>query len=158
MSATVDFKRILFATDFGPGATNTLPYVLSLAVEHRAKVVFLHMVPPMPISDIGPVAYCPPMYMAEEVTRWEATQRQESAKKLRALVPSETKLPYEPEYVVATNFTPGGILTVAADHNVDLIAMGANRTESARSAAHLPWTVVHHVISEARCPVLTAMA
>ena len=116
------------------------------------------MVPPLPIVNVGPEPYGVPTYTGEELAQWEATQRQESQTKLKQMIPLENKLAFEPELVTVTDFLPEGILTVAAERNVDLIAMGANRTGSARTAAHVPWTVLHHIIAEARCPILTITA
>ena len=42
----VDLKNILFATDFGPGATRAAEYAFSLAQEHEARVTALHVVQP----------------------------------------------------------------------------------------------------------------
>jgi len=158
MPVTGDFQRILFATDFGPAAEKVLQYALSLGEQNKAKLWFLHMVPPLPIVNVGPEPYGVPTYTGEELAQWEATQRQESQKKLKQMIPLENKLAFEPELVTVTDFLPEGILTVAAERNVDLIAMGANRTGSARTAAHAPWTVLHHIIAEARCPILTVTA
>jgi nucleotide-binding universal stress UspA family protein len=152
------FGRILFATDFGPGAAKALRYALSLAEEQSTSLVLLHMVPPLPIVPVGLGPYGLADYTGEELTNWQVTQREATARKLRQLLPRETELVFEPEYVVATDFLPEGILAAAAERNVGLIVMGANRTESVRTAAHVPWTVVHHTISEAKCPVLTVMA
>ncbi len=152
---TTEFKRILFATDFGPASDKAFPYALSLAEDYRAKPVLLHMVPPMAIPDLGPTAYVPAAYGAEEVMKWEETAREESAKKLRELLPANTKLASEPEYEVATDFLPEGILGVAAAHSIELIVMGANRTQSPRVVAHMPWALTHEVIGHAKCPVLT---
>ncbi len=154
-SDTTEFRRILFATDFGPASAKAFPYALSLAEDYRAKLVLLHMVPPMPIPDLGPALYVPAAYSAEAVTKWQETTRDESAKKLKELLPPNTKLPSEPEYVVATDFLPEGILGVAAAHRIELIVMGANRTQSPRMAAHIPWALTHEVIGHAKCPVLT---
>ena len=110
----------------------------------------------MPTIPIGPAPYDSGNYTVEELTKQEATQRQESARKLKELLPPEAV--FEPEYVVAADFVPEGILDLAAKRKAGLIVMGATRTRSARAAAHMPWTVIHHVISEAECPVLTAMA
>ena len=78
-------------------------------------------------------------------------------RKLKDLLPSDTNLASQPEYVTGTDFLPEGILDIAAMHKVDLIVMGANRVPSARVAAHIPWTLTHNVICEAKCPVLTVM-
>jgi nucleotide-binding universal stress UspA family protein len=149
------FKTILFATDFGPASTRAFPYALSLAVECHAKLILLHMLPPMPIAVIGPGAYCPGVFVAEDLADWQSTMNQESARKLAELVPAGAKLMSQPEIVIGKDFLPEGILGTAATHNVDLIVMGANRVASARLTAHVPWALTHDVICEARCPVLT---
>jgi nucleotide-binding universal stress UspA family protein len=154
-SGTVDFKRILFATDFGPASAKAFPYALSLAEEYHAKLVLLHMIQPMPIADFGPAVYGPSSYTAEKLTEWQRTMSDESVRKLRELVPANTSLVAEPECVAGTDFLPEGILDAAAMHGVDLIVMGANRTPSPRMAAHMPWALTHEVICHAKCPVLT---
>jgi nucleotide-binding universal stress UspA family protein len=151
------FQRILFATDFGPASARAFPYALSLAEDCHAKLVLLHMVPPIPVAAMGPGAYCPGAYVAQDLTDWQAKMKEESARRLKKLVPSDAKLTSQPEYVVGMDFVPEGILSAAAAHNVELIVMGANRAASARVAAHIPWAITHSVICEAKCPVLTVM-
>jgi nucleotide-binding universal stress UspA family protein len=154
-SEVADFKNILFATDFGPASAKAFPYALSLAADCRAKLILLHMVPPMPVLDVGSAAYGPPTYVAEDLTEWQARMREESSRKLRELIPSNAKLAAQPEYVVDTSFLPEGILDTAALHKAELIVMGANRVRSPRLAAHIPWAVTHDILCEAKCPVLT---
>lgn len=153
--SSLDFKRILFATDFGPACTKAFPYALHLAEDHEAKLVLLHMVPPMPSPDLGPAAYGPSAFAAENFTQWQRTMRDESVIKLRNLLPSNAKLAAEPECLAGTDFLPEGILSVAAAHKTDLIVMGANRTLSPRVAAHMPWALTHEVLCQAQCPVFT---
>jgi nucleotide-binding universal stress UspA family protein len=153
-SDVASFKSILFATDFGPASTRAFPHALFLAQDCRAKLILLHMVPPMMV-EIGSAAYVPARYVAEDVTAWESRMREESLQKLRELVPSAAKLASKPEYVVANDFLPGGILEAAATYHADLIVMGANGTRSARLATHIPWAITHDVLCEAKCPVLT---
>jgi nucleotide-binding universal stress UspA family protein len=153
--ATVEFKGILFATDFGPASAKAFPYALSLAEDYHAKLVLLHMMPPMPIADFGPAVYGPSSYAAKKLTAWQRTMRDESVRKLTELVPINTSLAAKPECVAGTDFLPEGILDAAAMHRVDLIVMGANRTPSPRMAAHMPWALTHEVICHAKCPVLT---
>lgn len=150
-----EFRRILFATDFGPASAKAFPYALSLAEDYRAKLVLLHMAPLMPIPDLGPAAYGPAVYGAEALTKWQGTTRDESARMLRELLPPNTKLASEPEYVVGLDFLPEGILHTATAHRIDLIVMGANRTAFPRVAAHIPWALTHEVTCHAKCPILT---
>lgn len=154
----VEFKRILFATDFGLAANRAFPYALSLAEDHRAKLFLLHMVPPMPSANLGPSAYGPSTYAADQYTNWQKTMREESRKRLKELLPPETNLVAEPECIAAMDFLPEGILDVAAKHRTELIVMGANPTFSPRMASHMPWDLIHEVVCGAKCPVLTCTA
>jgi nucleotide-binding universal stress UspA family protein len=154
-SRRAEFRQILFATDFGPASAKAFPYALSLAEDYRAKLVLLHMMPLMPFPDLGPAAYGPAVYGAESLTKWQGTTRDESARTLRKLIPPNTKLAAEPEYVVGMDFLPEGILDTATAHRIDLIVMGANRTAYPRVAAHITWALTHEVICHAKCPVLT---
>ncbi len=151
----VEFRRILFATDFGLAANKAFPYALSLAEDHRAKLILLHMVPPMPSANLGSTAYGPSACAADQYTNWQKTMREESRTKLKGLLPPDTKLVAEPECIAATDFLPEGILDVAAKYGTDLIVMGANPTFSPRMAAHMPWALIHEVVCGAKCPVLT---
>jgi nucleotide-binding universal stress UspA family protein len=154
-SESVEFGRILFATDFGNAAAKAFPYALSLAEAYRAKLVLLHMVPPMPSADVGPSAYGPSSYGADECMKWQRARREESIKKLKELLPCGAKLASEPECIAAMDFLPEGILQVAASHKTELIVMGANRTSTPRLTAHMPWALTHAVLCHATCPVLT---
>jgi nucleotide-binding universal stress UspA family protein len=157
-SGPVEFKRILFATDFGAAASKAFPYALSMAQDCQAKLVLLHMVPPMPVADLGPAVYGPPGPAAEEYVKWQQASLDESMRKLTKLIPPNTALAAEPEYMAGMDFLPEGILESAAAHRIELIVMGANRTSSPRMAAHIPWALTHEVICRAKCPVLTCVA
>jgi nucleotide-binding universal stress UspA family protein len=154
-SGAVEFKRILFPTDFGPTSAQAFPYALSLVEDYQAKLVLLHMVSPIPNLDSGPAAYAPSACAAERFIDWQRTMKGESERKLKELLPRKRKLAVEPECVVGMDFLPEGILVVAAVNKIELIVMGANRTPSPRLAAHIPWALVHEVLCRANCPVLT---
>src|SRR6266496_4663242 len=129
-----DFKTLLFATDFGPASAGAFPYAVFLAEDFEAKLVLLHMVPPVSVFDIGGAAYgqATATYSSEDISEWQSQAREESLAKLKKLVPAKAKLSCEPEYVVETSFLPDGILDAAAMYQADLIVMGANRARSAR--------------------------
>jgi nucleotide-binding universal stress UspA family protein len=152
-----EFKTILFATDFGAGSDKAFPYALSLAVACQAKLILLHMVPPMPLVVTGRFDDSPGMYALPALTEWQLTMKGESLRKLRKMIPSDAKLVSEPEYVIGLDIHSEGILRTAEARSVDLIVMGANRFASARIVAHIPWTVTHEVICKAKCPVLTVL-
>jgi len=149
------FHRILFATDFGPGSAKALPLTIALARASEAKLILLHMIAPMPANTATLSAYAPAVAAADELEEWEASSRKRVLRQLRESLPEGAGLAQEPEYVVGTDFLAEGVLTAVVKFKVDLIVMGANRTASARAAAHLPWTAVHEVVRNAPCPVLT---
>jgi len=150
-SDSSDLQTILFATDFGPASAKALPHAVSLAENSEAQLILVHMVPPMPLAD---AAYAPAVFAADDLLRWREAVRAESEKKLKELVPPET-LAQKPRYIVGMDFLPEGILCAAAEHQVDMIVMGANASASPRIASHIPWALTHHVICDACCPVLT---
>ena len=149
------FHRILFATDFGKGSALALPLALAMARAQQAKLILLHMIPPMPATSASLSAYAPADAAADELVQWEESSRKRYIRQLRECLPAETGLEQELEYVVGTDFLAEGILTASARFNVDLIVMGANRTASPKAAAHIPWSAVHEVVRSAPCPVLT---
>jgi nucleotide-binding universal stress UspA family protein len=149
------FHRILFATDFGKGSAKALPLALALARAQQAKLILLHMIPPMPVTSTSLSAYAPAGAAADEVGEWEESSRKRCLKQLRECLPADIGLEQEVEYVAGTDFLAEGVLAASGKFKVDLIVMGANRTASAKAAAHIPWAAVHEVVRNAPCPVLT---
>jgi nucleotide-binding universal stress UspA family protein len=132
-------------------------FTLALARAQHAQLILLHMIPPIPSSSASLSAYAPATAAAEEVEEYEGTSRKRALRQLKECLPAEIGLAQEPKYVVGTDFLTEGILTASAKFNVDLIVMGANRSASAKLAAHIPWTAVHEVVRDAPCPVLTVV-
>ena len=149
------FHRILVATDFGKGSVRALPLALALARAQQSKLILLHMISPMPATSASLSAYAPAGAAADELQEWAYSSRKRCLKQLRDCLPQETGLEQEVEFVVGTDFLPEGVLTASAKFEVDLIVMGANRTPSAKTAAHIPWSAVHEVVRYATCPVMT---
>jgi len=141
-SEVADFKNILFATDFGPASAKAFPYALSLAEDCQARLILLHVLPPMPVAEVGPAAYGPATYVAEDLTEWCKRVREESSRQLKELIPRSAKLSAPPIELVAPDFLPEGILDAAMSYEAELIVMGANRTRSPRLAAHISWALL----------------
>lgn len=53
-TTAVRFKSILFATDFSPSSEAAVPFLLSLARWHDAKIIVAHAVPIEPVAGITP--------------------------------------------------------------------------------------------------------
>ncbi|MGB8114826.1 MAG: universal stress protein [Candidatus Sulfotelmatobacter sp.] len=139
----IEFRRILFATNFGQQSLAALPYALSFAEEDQSELVLLHVVtqPPAGISNV------------EEV---KASLKQ----RLEALVPPEAESWCRP--ISAVEFghqfarPAERIVDVARERAVDLIVLGVRPTSSAISTVtHLTHTTAQHVLAHAPCPVLT---
>src|SRR5579863_652640 len=145
-TGSADFREILYATDFGSASAKAFPYALALAQDCRAELVLLRMVQRMPVADISAVAYGPPVYAAQDLTKWQNERRQESEEKLRKLIPRDAMLASEPVYMVGMDFLPKGNLDAAKLYKSELIVMGANRSASPQLASRVPWSVTHEVI------------
>lgn len=135
-TTVINWKNILFATDFSAGSLSALPYALSLSEENKARLILLHLIPSVPIEH-------------------EKLLEDGARKRLEMLVPAEFASGCRPECVVGFEFPVDGILRAAEDCKADLIVMGVHRSPAPRTLAHLPWATAYEVVSHAPCPVLT---
>ncbi len=150
LACTKEFRRILFATDFGPASLHALPYAISFAAESHARLMLLHVVPPVPVRDIGPY-----WYPGTDLVEQQKTAKARYIGRLQDMIPPDANLPFEPEFLVDFDFAPDSIVKIASIIQADLIVMGVNQSSSARAAAHMPWAIAHEVVCHAPCPVLT---
>jgi nucleotide-binding universal stress UspA family protein len=122
-----NFKTILHPTDFSPSASEALQIASSLARQHGAKLILLH-VAQRPIID------------------WPALQAQ-----LNALA-AGTKIDSVEARVVEGD-PAGAIVDLAREAGADVIVIGSHgRTGLGRL---LMGSVAEHVVRKASCPVLT---
>jgi len=143
-----NLRHILYATDFGPESVHGLPYAISLAEENRARLTLLHVAPEPGIALAEPEPGTMPVLDPSEVVA--STEKQ-----LHALIPEETRLWHEPEYMVQFGYAADVILRMAAQ-TVDMIVLGVKRP--AALTKHLGGGVAYKVACEAPCPVLTVGA
>jgi len=133
----MEFKNILFATDFGRSAEREAEYAVSLAQKHCSRLRLVHVLP-------HPEAY------GEDVL---AVKKETSIAQLRELVPSETDLHCKLDFEVTVGEPVKQILRIAEEIRADLIVMGAKGRSSL--AGNVPHTKAYRVVCGARCPVLT---
>lgn len=140
-------QHILYATDFGPESVHGVPYALSLAEEHHARLTMLHIAlePGLVVPEAGTAS--PVINPYEEVDKGE--------RQLRQLVPRDVMLWHEPEYVVQFG-DPAETILRAAAQDVDMIVLGVKRP--AALTKHLGGGVGYRLVCEAPCPVLTVGA
>jgi nucleotide-binding universal stress UspA family protein len=132
-------RGTLYATDLLPGSARALKYALWV-VEHEHGHLTLLRVLKMP-TDV-PSGY-------------PEAERDTATKRLAELLPPETTLSVETEFIVEIGSAAEHILKVAEDQGADLIVMGPHRTSCPGISAHLPWATPHQVLCRARCAVLT---
>jgi nucleotide-binding universal stress UspA family protein len=133
----VEFKNIMFATDFGKSAEREAEYALSLAQEHCARLRLVHVFP-------HPEAY------GESVL---ALEKEHSMAELRELVPAGSELHCKVDFEVAVGEPVEQILRIADQTKADLIVMGAKARK--QLAGNVPYTKAYRVVCAAKCPVLT---
>jgi nucleotide-binding universal stress UspA family protein len=136
---TTRTKRILFATDFSEPSFAALPYAISLAEENQAELDILRVVPPQKNGEL-----------VRPSELMDATMRQ-----MKQLVPLEAEAWCKPRFIAETGEPAQKILQVAELNKADLIVLGVKRVDRAIGLTHIPWTIAHRIIAEARCPVLT---
>jgi len=132
---------ILHPTDFSAHSEAAFGLACSLARDHGARLVILHVLQP-PVTLVGGMAALPPM--PDEYGREAAWE------KLRSLQPGEGVGNFE--HVLREGDIVTEILRVAEETSCDLIAMGTHgRTGLSRL---LMGSVAESVLRKARCPVL----
>jgi nucleotide-binding universal stress UspA family protein len=133
-------REILFATDFSSETQAAAGYAVSLAEEFQARLVFLHVVPPLKPNDL---------VMASDVV-------ESSRALLQKLMPEEAMEWCRAEYFVEQGNPAEKILEVARFRESDMIVLGIKPEAGVPGAAiHLPISTVHKVVAHAGCPVLT---
>jgi len=132
-----EFRNILFATDFGPGAEKEAAVAFALAQQHHARITLLNVAP----------------YAEEYSTEAVEEKRREMTRQLKELVPAEPKPNWKAEFVVVIGEPVEEILGYAGKTKADLIVMGAKFGKGLSS--HLQNTKAYKVVCAAKCPVLT---
>jgi len=133
----LEFKNILFATDFGKSAEREAEYAFSLAQEHHSRLRLVHVFE-------HPEAY------GEDVL---GIEKETCRNQLRELVPKGTALHCKVDFEVAEGEPAERILRIAELTKADLIVMGAKARTTL--AGNVPHTKAYRVVTGARCPVLT---
>jgi len=133
-------KEILYATDFTSEAKAAAAYAISLAQEHQARLVLLHVIEPPKAGELA--------HGGEFVSA--------TMELLRDLVPPEAELWCKPEHIVEYGSPAESILKVADQKHAHLIVLGVRKPEGSLGlATHFARATASKVVSEAICPVLT---
>lgn len=134
----VEFKNILFATDFGLGAEREAAYAFSFAQEHQANLTLLHVVA-----------------RAEDYSEQGlALKREAVTRGLGELVPAGGEVWCKAEFRMRLGEPVEEILQVAGEMQADLIVIGAKHGKGL-AAGHTLHSIASRVVRGAPCPVLT---
>ncbi|MGB8475306.1 MAG: universal stress protein [Candidatus Acidiferrum sp.] len=134
----VEFKNILFATDFGLGAEREAAYAFSFAQEHQANLTLLHVV--QDAKDYS--------------EKGLALKKEAITHELAELVPQGGELWCHPEFRMRLGDRVEEILEVAREMKADLIVIGAKRGKGT-AIGHERSSTAYKVVCGAPCPVLT---
>ena len=116
------------------------PYAMSIAQEHQARLVLLHVIEPP---------------KAGELTLGRGFANA-AAELLHEIVSPDAELWCKPEFFVEQGMPAENILHVAQLRHAHLIVLGVRKTEGGLGlATHFARATAHKVVSEASCPVLT---
>jgi len=129
--------EILYATDLATDSPTAAPYAISLAQENQAHLVLLHVIE-------GPKA-------GELMDTPEVVDLKE--RKLQQLVPQQAGLWCDPTYIVEQGPAAEKILDVAKRRHTALIVLGAK--PAGWLSTHFNVGIVHKIVADAACPVLT---
>jgi nucleotide-binding universal stress UspA family protein len=136
----LEMKEILYAIDFSPESLSALPYAVSLAQEHQARLTVLHVIGEEKVGEL--------VHARNYV---ESTLR-----RLRELVPSEAKPWCEPNFKVEQGPAAEKIMEVGIALGADLIVLGVRGAAGHMgTTTHLLRHTAHRVVTQAECPVLT---
>jgi nucleotide-binding universal stress UspA family protein len=133
----MEFRNMLFATDFGPGAEREAAYAFSLAREHRAVLTMLH------VNSHG----------KRDSVRDAQFEQEVILHQLKELVPPGNEGLCKIEFRIANGESTEEILRMAETARADLIVMGAKKNKGV--SGHAPRTTAYKVVCGAHCPVLT---
>lgn len=143
--ANRNLRQILYATDFGPASVQALPYALTLAEEHQAQLIVLHVAPEPGTWLAEPQPGSEPFVDTAQIV--DVVEKQ-----LRDFIPKDTQLRQEPKFLVQFGSAPDAIVKVAME-NCDMIVMGAKRPGT--FTKHLGAGVAYKVACTAPCPVFS---
>jgi len=136
----LEMREILFATDFSPESQRALPYAVSMAQEHQARLTLMNVAIAPKTGDL-----VNPQHFSEITLR-----------QLQKLVPREAGWWCEPRFVVEHGQAAEKILEVALAIGADLIVLGVRGAEGKMGVAtHLANPTAHRIVTKARCPVMT---
>jgi nucleotide-binding universal stress UspA family protein len=147
---SVIYKTILCPIEFSDPSTRALEYALTLAEETGARLILLHV--------IELLVDAPQLRELSHFTvpEYQRYLEEDARARLRSAVPDEARVWCTPEERVLSGKAYRVILDLAEQEKAEVIVMGVHAKGALKR--RLFGSTTHHVIREARCPVLTLRA
>ena len=144
---TVIYKTILCPLEFSDPSIRALEYALTLAEESGVRLILLHvielLVDARRFSEVSHFS----------VLEYHRHLEEDARARLRSAIPAEARVWCTPEERVLSGTPYPAILETAQLEKAELIVMGVHGKGALNR--RLFGSTTHHVIREARCPVLT---
>jgi nucleotide-binding universal stress UspA family protein len=131
----IEFRQILYATDFSADSLVALPYVFAFAKNYGSRLILVHGF--------------------EGLTESPYLHRQMAKVRLRELVFNQADFVAEPEIIVEMGSPAEVVLKAAHDVTADLIIIGAHGAGGLPRVASHFGSIAHKIVCRAVCPVLT---
>jgi len=141
VSARIQLKNILFATDFSPASNAAVPYAAELAKRYGAKIHALHVRPPV-VNPMTPLR-------SWRAVQWAA--KIEAEQQTRELVKSFAGI--QPEILIEEGDLWSNLARAIQEKKIDLIVIGTRGRSGA--GKFLLGSSAEEVLRQAPCPVLT---
>jgi nucleotide-binding universal stress UspA family protein len=146
----VTYKTILCPLEFSDASIRALQYALTLAQESGARLILLHVIELLvdapQVRELGHFT----------VPEYQRHLEEEARARLRSAVPDDARVWCTPEERVMPGKAYRVILDLADQQQAEVIVMGVHGKGALNR--RLFGSTTHHVIREARCPVLTLRA
>jgi nucleotide-binding universal stress UspA family protein len=147
---TVTYKTILCPVEFSDPSTRAMEYAFTLAEETGARLILLHVIELL--VDAPQIREASPFRVPE----YERHLEEDARARLRSAIPEEARVWCTPEERVLSGKAYRVILDLAEQEKAEVIVMGVHGKGALNR--RLFGSTTHHVIREARCPVLTLRA
>jgi nucleotide-binding universal stress UspA family protein len=142
------FTRILCALDFSDTSLSALEYACSLAEGKDTQLTLVHVVEVTP----APQSEAAADVESHALGAYVAAAAQARAEQLERIVPESVRACCRVERTLAIGKAHREILRIAAEHDSDLIVLGAHGFGLTQL---LFGSTAHQIVRHAECPVLT---
>ena len=142
------FKRILCAIDFSDASLKAIDYAISLAEEADAHLTLAHVVEVTP----APPSESESFLESRSLGAYVAAAAQDRAERLQRVIPDTVRAFCTVDTILAIGKAYREVLRIASEQRSELIVLGAH---GHRVAELVFGSTAHHIVRQARCPVLT---